>query len=300
MIKENKSFAICYGEILWDLLPSGPQPGGAPLNVAYHLNKMGVESSIVSRIGNDSDGKKLFDLVNHWGINPRFIQSDQTQPTGHVIASLKNGNEVSYQIKSPVAWDFMDNDDNLTATICADTYLVYGSLAARNQVSRKTLYNLLESDGIKVFDINVRPPFMSKNLFETLLTKADIVKFNQAELELVQLMFRGSLGKESEQVEFIQDRFMISNVIVTKGEFGASYYTENKQYNTSGKEINVKDTVGSGDAFLASFIANHQKGLHPQHIIDLAAQMGAFVASKNGGCPNYNMDEFTKFSFNTF
>jgi fructokinase len=300
MIKENKTSAICFGEILWDFLPSGPKPGGAPLNVAYHLNKLGVNSSIVSRIGNDPDGNKLMNLVNHWGINPAFLQSDQTQPTGHVIASLKNGNEVSYEIKSPVAWDFMVNDDKLNATINTDTYLVYGSLAARNQVSRATLYNLLESDGVKVFDINVRPPFINKVLFETLLSKADIVKFNQAELELVQLMFRGSFGQESEQVRFIQDKFMISNVIVTKGEFGASYYTENEQYNTSGREITVRDTVGSGDAFLASFIANHQKGLNPQIIIDLAAQMGAFVASKEGGCPDYNMDEFLNFSTNTF
>src|SRR5690349_6816429 len=110
MNMENYSTpAICYGEILWDVLPDGPQPGGAPLNVAYHLNKMGVATSLISRIGDDLNGRKLEDLMDSWGINKHFLQVDKKYPTSEVIAKTNNGNEVSYEIIFPVAWDFIDN-----------------------------------------------------------------------------------------------------------------------------------------------------------------------------------------------
>jgi len=292
--------AICYGEVLWDVLPTGPQPGGAPLNVAYHLNKLGVATSIMSRIGDDDDGRKLAMLMEEWGIKKQYLQVDRQYPTSQVIARMNNGNEVSYEIVFPVAWDFIAENSEVCNNINTSTYFVYGSLASRNETTRNTLLKLLETDAIKVFDINLRPPFIGQELLRQLLEKADIVKFNQAELEMVQILFRGSLGNEASQVRFIMDAFDVKEIIITKGESGASYYTRDKAYHLWGREVKVSDTIGSGDSFLAAFIAGHYLHENPEIILKNAIAMGAFIATQKGGCPGYDLDEYNRFKAQLF
>jgi len=300
MNTNNATPAVCYGEILWDVLPDGPQPGGAPLNVAYHLNKLGVNTGIVSRVGYDQNGRKLEQLMDQWGIDKQLLQHDAAHPTSEVIAKMNNGNEVSYEIVFPVAWDFIDEADQIKNFLKPQTYFVFGSLASRNPTTRDTLFELLEGDMLKVFDINLRPPFISRDLLSTLLEKADIVKFNQAELEMVQSFFNGSFWNEAEQIKFIQDRFNVSEIIVTKGEFGASYYNHNKAYHVAGREVKVVDTIGSGDAFLAAFIANHYAKASSLTTLKNAIAMGAFIATKKGGCPEYTLPEFQGFKQSIF
>ncbi|RAJ35737.1 carbohydrate kinase family protein [Pedobacter cryoconitis] len=287
--------AICFGEILWDVLPDGPQPGGAPLNVAYHLNKLGVSTSIISKIGNDENGEKLVNLLDNWGMNKKLLQRDASYPTSEVIARMGASNEVSYEIVFPVAWDFIDHHTEISNALTASTYFVYGSLASRNELSRKTLFKFLDSDSIKVLDINLRPPFFNKKLLEELMERADIIKFNESELHMAQILFGGSFKNEAEQVKFIQERFKIPEVIVTKGEFGASYHKSEDSYHGWGPVIEVNDTIGSGDSFLAAFIANHQRGIAPKTIIKNAIAMGAFIATKKGGCPKYKIEDYQNF-----
>lgn len=296
----NNTTAICYGEILWDVLPDGPQPGGAPLNVAYHLNKLGLNASLISRIGKDLNGQKLVELMDLWGISKALLQTDEQYETSQVLARMNNGNEVTYEIVYPVAWDFISGNGKLSEKIQQAKYFIYGSLASRNEVSRNTLFKLLATTAIKVFDINLRPPFISRALLEVLLTKADIVKFNEAELSVVQVMFKGSYEGEANKVKFIQDKFGIPEVIVTKGEFGASYYRHDKAYHTWGNEVKVKDTIGSGDSFLAAFIASHSHGDHPPDILQKAIAMGGFIATKKGGCPQYDLAEYFDFKNQIF
>jgi len=287
--------AICFGEILWDVLPDGAMPGGAPLNVAYHLNKLGLPTSIISKIGNDEKGLKLEHLLDGWQINKSLLQRDAIHPTSEVIARVGSRNEVSYEIVFPVAWDFIDHQSMIDSELQSSTYFVYGSLASRNTLTRETLFKFLESDAVKVFDINLRPPFFNKSLLADLMERADIIKFNESELQMVQILFGGSFINEKEQVRFIQDRFNIPEVIVTKGEFGASYYRMDQSYHAWGSEVKVNDTIGSGDSFLAAFIANHQMGQSPKTIIKNAIGMGAFIATKKGGCPQYEIEEYKKF-----
>ncbi|WP_285059383.1 carbohydrate kinase family protein [Pedobacter ginsengisoli] len=296
-----KPTAICYGEILWDVLPDGPQPGGAPLNVAYHLNKMGMDTGLISRIGNDRNGQKLTDLMDFWGISKALLQTDEQYDTSQVLARMNNGNEVTYEIVYPVAWDFIAENTALKEKVRDTKYFVFGSLASRNEVSRDTLFGLLEdTPALKVFDINLRPPFISRSLLEVLLKQADIVKFNEAELSVVQVMFKGSYEGETNKVRFIQDKFSIPEVIVTKGEFGASYYRHDKAYHTWGNEVKVKDTIGSGDSFLAAFIASHYHGDQPPDILKKAIAMGGFIATKKGGCPQYDLTEYFDFKNQIF
>lgn len=296
-MKSGAHTAICYGEILWDVLPDGPQPGGAPLNVAYHLNKMGVYTSLISRIGNDSNGRKLLELMDLWGIDKNLVQTDEQHETSRVLARMGNGNEVSYEIVYPVAWDFIGKAEELNGL---NNYFIYGSLASRNDTSRDTLFKLLDTPATKVFDINLRPPFINRSLLEVLLGKADIVKFNEAELDIVQVMFNGSYEAEASKIKFIQEHFDIPEVIVTKGEFGASYYKGVEAHHIWGSEIRVADTIGSGDSFLAAFIANHSKGLHPQEVLKNAVAMGGFIATKKGGCPQYQLSEYIEFKNQIF
>ena len=296
----NLSPVVCFGEILWDILPDGPQPGGAPLNVAYHLSKLGVVTSIVSRIGNDSNGSQLGLLLDNWGIKKSLLQKDNEHSTSTVIAKMNNGNEVSYEIKFPAAWDFINEPKSIVEHLNPTTYFIYGSLSSRNDISKNTLFKILESDAIKVFDINLRPPYVNRELLEALLFKADIVKFNEAELEMAQLLFGGSFGHEASRVKFIQHHFSIREVIVTKGEFGASYYKNDESWHVWGTEIKVRDTIGSGDSFLAAFIANHYKQIDPQNTIKNAASMGAFIATKKGGCPQYKIEEYLNFKNQAF
>lgn len=290
---------ICFGEVLWDMLPEGPQPGGAPLNVAYHLNKRGVKANIFSKIGNDLYGQQLSSLIHSWGIGRDFLQIDTKYPTSQVLAKM-NGTEASYEIVFPVAWDFIERVNGSGPIINNSTYFIYGSLASRSEFTRSTLFDLLENDCIKVFDINLRPPFVSRDLLGTLLTKADIVKFNQAELEMVQSVFGGSFSNEVSQIRFIQEKFSVPEIIVTKGEFGASYYKNQAVYHAWGNEVKVHDTIGSGDSFLAAFIAGHFLNQEPQEIIKDAVAMGAFIATKKGGCPDYKIQEYKEFNQHMF
>ncbi|MCQ6960752.1 carbohydrate kinase family protein [Mucilaginibacter aquariorum] len=291
--------AICFGEILWDVLPAGKQPGGAPLNVAYHLNKLGLNTGIISRIGADPQGQELENLITGWGITTEFLQKDQQNATSEVIARF-NGNEVTYEILSPVAWDFIGEGDVENIKANPPKYLVYGSLASRNPTTRKSLFNLLETNAIKVFDINMRPPFVSHELLEHLLQQADIVKFNESELAMVQILFKGSHDSEASRVRFIQEKFNIPEVIVTKGEFGASYYVGETAYHIWGSELKVKDTIGSGDSFLAAFLASHYRNEPPAEILKNAVAMGGFVATQSGGCPPYTLAEFKSFKDKMF
>lgn len=295
MKKDLTPQVICFGEILWDVLPDGPQPGGAPLNVAYHLHKLGINAAIISKIGDDLNGVKLEQLIDNWGISKQFLQNDFEYPTSEVVAKMNDGNEVSYEIIFPVAWDFIEHDPQIDRLLTSSTYFVYGSLASRNEPSKTTLSKFLESDAIKVFDINLRSPFYNKSLLAELMEKADIIKFNESELRMSQVLFGGTFNNEASQVKFIQDRFKVPEIIVTKGEYGASYYKNDESFHSWGSEIKVKDTIGSGDSFLAAFIANHLSKQDAQTTIKNAIMMGGFIATMKGGCPSYQLSEYTNF-----
>src|SRR5688500_7947525 len=135
---------VCFGEILWDRLPTGDQPGGAPMNVAYHLNQLGIQAALISRVGKDAWGDRLIGLLQDRQVTTSFIQTDATYPTGLVTATVHPNHEVTYQIQQPAAWDFIQQNHAATALMQQARYFVFGSLVARSEVSRKTLYALLE------------------------------------------------------------------------------------------------------------------------------------------------------------
>jgi fructokinase len=291
----NHIQALCYGEILWDVLPGGAQAGGAPLNVAYHLNKLGVHTGLISKVGDDVRGQQLRGLLDQWGIGGDLIQTDLEYTTSEVLVTLNSNKEATYDILYPVAWDFIAVNGPMKKELQTAGYLIYGSLSSRNQTSRETLAELLNNPIIKVLDINLREPYVNKQDLESLLSMADIVKFNTDELKRISFMFGGFYQAEQDKVDFIRDTFQIREILVTKGGSGATGYREAGIFHAKGPKITVTDTVGSGDAFLAAFIAGHYNDHDGQTIINNAVAMGAFTATLKGGCPDYSKVDLENF-----
>jgi fructokinase len=286
----NAPPVICYGEILWDLLPSGELPGGAPMNVAYHLNKLGHSPAVITRIGMDERGNKLVGLLEGKNISTAFVQLDKLLPTGIVYATPNEHHEMEYDIVAPVAWDVIEWNDDLPDLFNNQNYFVFGSLIARNTTSRDTLFRLLEVAKNKVLDINLRPPHYTNKLLQDLLFKADIAKLNLAELNFISSWF-GEYSSIEDRMNVVLDKFKLGTVIVTKGGDGAMINMGGRVYSHPGFKVVVQDTVGSGDSFLAAIIAGLIEKHEPSHILEFACAVGALVTSKKGGWPEYELDD---------
>jgi fructokinase len=283
---------VCFGEILWDILPAGELPGGAPMNVAYHLHKLNRSPSLITSVGSDQYGSALMELLSKWGICTDYVNINKNNPTGIVYAQPNGPHEMTYDIVYPSAWDFIIWDDRYPSLMQATDYLVFGSLACRNYTSANTLFKLLESATTKVLDINIRPPHFSPRVVEELLHKTDILKLNFAELELIAGWF-SSLQTVTDKIQLLQDRFRIETVVVTMGSAGAMLNMEGAIYQHPGYRVQVADTVGSGDAFLAGLLSKLIDRSPPQETLDYACAMGALMATYPGACPDYSTEEIT-------
>lgn len=288
--------AVCYGELLWDLLPSGAQPGGAPMNVAYHLHKLGCNPAMITRIGVDERGRKLLDILNGKGVCTEYIQLDYDVPTGIVHAEQDAQGDMQYDIVSPAAWDHIVPDDVTTGMVEATGYFVFGSLITRNKTSRDTLFQLLEAANTKVLDINLRTPYYSRPLIEALLEKAHILKMNADELELVTGWFAKYKSIE-DRIRLVQDRFHISTIVITRGANGAIMNMEGRSYHHPGYKVPVTDTVGSGDSFLAAIISMLIKKADPDTMLDFANRLAATITTYKGACPDYQLSEIESLKF---
>lgn len=288
---------VCFGEILWDILPSGAKPGGAPMNVAYHLKKFGHDPATITRVGTDERGATLTELLSQQGISTHYIQEDAIYETGVVMATPDDKGNMTYDIKRPVAWDYIELRKEHEALMQKAAYFIFGSLAARNDTSRDTLFALIEMANKKVVDINLRAPHFNKKIVSDLFAKADILKLNDDELEMVTGWFSGYKNLE-DRISQVQDHFNIPTLIVTRGADGAMVKQEGATYSHQGYKVEVADTVGSGDSFLAAYLAKTMEGAHPLEALAFASAVGAFVASKSGAWPEYDAGNIESFRNN--
>jgi fructokinase len=281
---------ICYGEILWDLLPTGEVPGGAPMNVAYHLNKLGHSPAVITRIGKDERGNKLLGLLRGKNITTDYVQVDKILPTGIVYATPNEHNEMEYDIVAPVAWDTIEWNDDLSRLFNEDNYFVFGSLIARSLTSRDTLFRLLDAAKNKVLDINLRPPHYDNKLLADLLSRSNIAKLNEAELNFISSWF-GEYAVIEDKMNVVRDKFKLDTVIVTKGGDGAMIGIGGEIFSHPGFKVVVQDTVGSGDSFLASILSGLIHKKQPAELLEFACAVGALVTSKKGGWPDYEISD---------
>jgi fructokinase len=281
----KKLNAVAYGEVLWDVFANEKKIGGAPLNVALRMKTLGCEVAMISCVGNDEDGEAIISQVKSLGLKTDAIIKSEDFPTGLVNVTLNERGSASYEISYPSAWDKIVLNDLARNSVNNADVLIYGSLVCRDQVSRQALEELLELKIYKVFDVNLRKPHYSYEMLEQLMHSADFIKFNDEELLEITAAMESPFTTLEDNMNFIADRTKVKAICVTRGKHGALLMWEGQLYENEGYPVEVADTVGAGDSFLAALIASLLTGIAPQTAIDFACAVGALVAEAPGANP---------------
>ena len=280
---------LCFGEVLWDAFGDVKKAGGAPMNVARHLVQQGNQVAFASSVGTDQSGAELTDFLKENGLFSDLLQQAENLPTCEVTVELDEHNTATYIIPKPVSWDNIQFTDELETASKTAGAIVFGGLACRENASFNTLLNLLdETDALKIFDVNLREPHYTLSTIETLAAKADVIKMNEEEAEL---LIHGSTGDLREKITEFQKKFHTNIICVTRGADGAIIWNDYEFYEHPGFVVDVADTVGAGDAFLATFITGLLNQTPMQPLIQKACAVGAYVTSQRGANPVYIVDE---------
>lgn len=284
-----------FGEVLWDNLPSGKVLGGAPMNVVARLASFGVDANMISGYSNDADGEALLREMVVRNVPTNLMQLTPDYATSVVEVTLNSSGSASYDIVYPCAWDKIQINDAHIACVAESDALIYGSLATRDDVSRKALETLLPHAKFKIFDVNLRKPHYETNRLINMMKQADLIKLNDDELfELADEL--GSPYYSTEQnIRFIADVTHTHHICVTLGGHGALYFREGEFFAHHGFRVKVADTVGAGDSFLAGFVYKLLQGEQPQDILTFACALGALVASKHGATAEVPMADILRF-----
>lgn len=289
--------AVCFGEILYDVFPDRERIGGAPLNVASRLSGLGISTEMISKVGDDEKGEKLISYLESKNIKTENISKDPNFTTGVVNVKLSESGSATYEIAHPVAWDKIEISEAIKNSVKNADAFIFGSLICRDEVSRKTLFELLPEAKYRIFDINLRPPYYEKEVLEKLMEQADFIKFNDDELFEIAEMIGSKHNSLEQNLHFVSEETNTKTICVTKGRHGAVLLKDGVRYYNSGFKVKVKDTVGAGDSFLASLIAGLLKEEESQNTLDFACAVGALVAGKEGANPEISGDIIKKFMF---
>ncbi|MCG1037596.1 carbohydrate kinase family protein [Polaribacter sargassicola] len=286
---------VCYGEVLWDVFPNHKKIGGAPLNVALRLQSLENKVSIITKIGEDTAGSEIKDFIEERGVLIENVQVDNQFKTGEVAVTLDENGSASYTINFPRAWDYIKLTESAKEITKKADAFIYGSLIARNDVSNNTLNALLKVAKYKVFDVNLRAPHYTIDILKHLMLEADFIKFNDEEIFEIAKALNADTTTLEETILFIASKTNTNSICVTRGGEGAILYYQNTFYNNDGYKVDVVDTVGAGDSFLASLIDKLLKEFSPQESINFACAMGALVASCEGANPIINQEKIENF-----
>jgi fructokinase len=280
----TKTEVLCVGEVLWDSLPEGLFLGGAPFNVACHLRATGTPVAMVSRIGTDRLGDEVLRRAARYGVTTDLIQVDTTLATGFVRVDIDPSGNPSYEILAPAAWDAIETSEALLLRASNARAIVFGTLAQRHPTSRETIRRLWESDALIVFDVNLRTPFEDRAVVAESLTRANVVKLSAEELERVAEWF-ALRGDFEAVIRALAAEFTCDVVCVTRGSEGAALLHGDAFTEHPGYEVEVKDTVGAGDAFLAVLLAGLLSGATDAALLQHANLIGAYVTTQYGAVP---------------
>lgn len=280
----TKTEVLCIGEVLWDSLPEGLFLGGAPFNVACHLRATGTPVAMVSRIGSDRLGDEVLRRAERYGVSTDLIQSSAELATGFVRVDIDPSGNPSYEILAPAAWDAIEASDELMSRAKNARAIVFGTLAQRNATSRETIRSLWATDALIVFDVNLRAPFEDRTTVADSLKRADVVKLSSEELDRVAEWF-ALKGDFEERIRALAAKFGCDVVCVTRGSEGAALLHGDAFTEHPGYQVEVKDTVGAGDAFLAVLLAGLLSGATDAALLQHANLIGAYVTTQYGAVP---------------
>lgn len=286
---------VCFGEVLFDVFPTHRKIGGAPLNVGLRLASLGIDTQIISRIGNDENGKELLAFVKENGTSTASIQVDNHFATGEVQVQLDQKGSATYTINYPVAWDKIEATTEAQKVVAEADALVFGSLVCRDTTSRESLLTLLSCAQYSIFDVNLRAPFYTKELLLDLMQKADFIKFNDDELYEISADLGSPFHSLEQNIHFIAEKTNTQHICVTKGSHGAVLLYNDHFFYNSGYKITVADTVGAGDSFLAGLLSQLLIGIPPQEALNFACALGALVAQEVGANPKISREAIVAF-----
>lgn len=286
MEQETGKRILCFGEIVWDALPEGLFLGGAPLNVAYHLHRLGHEAAPVSRVGRDFLGRETLRRLRNYGVDTSLIQEDAEAETGAVIVQLDASGDADYTILEHVAWDRIAADEGLAAEAGRAEALVYGSLSARASENRRTLDWLLREVNLRICDVNLRKPYDDVDTVLEWASRADVIKLNAEELDRL----CGIEATESleQKAAALAERSGVGSLVVTRGGDGAALWEDGHLLVGEAPAVEVADTVGAGDAFTAGYLDARLRGLGAEACLERALALGGLVAGRRGAQPEYD------------
>ena len=272
---------ICWGELLWDLFPTGPELGGSAANVAINLHRLGARPLLVSRVGRDALGDAALQRLNTYGLDTSHVQRDGAAPTGTVDVTIVD-REPLYAIATESAWDWIEFEEGLHALLHDVHGIVYGTLAQRTPIVQDALRQLLESRPAScwtVCDLNLRPPHIGRSLVQDALAFADVVKMNETELQRV-----SEVLDTQEPIQSMFESCGVRIIAVTRRERGCTIYTRTERFDHDGYPLldTGGDSVGAGDAFTATLAYELVLGTRPNLIAQKANDHARRVASARG------------------
>lgn len=284
----SKGAIVGIGEILFDLLPQGAQLGGAPANFAYHVSCLGGEGVAVSAIGKDKLGEEVKSILSSKKLSAVLPEIDC--PTGIVEVTLDSKGVPSYNIIQGVAWDNVPYTEEMKSLAKRTSAVCFGSLAQRSEVTGATVMSFIvdmPQDSLKVFDINLRQHYYSKEIVSASLEISDILKINDEEIAVISEL----MSLDSDPVKACRElisAYKLRFVILTKGGNGSDVITSDEYMTIASPEVEIADTVGAGDAFTAAFVYSYLNGKPLGECHRLANEISAFVCTKNGAMPEYD------------
>jgi len=274
-----KQYVVGIGEALWDVLPSEKKLGGAPANFAYHAGRLGYDAIAISAIGQDALGDELLEKLNQKKLE--YLMPRVDYPTGTVQVTVDEKGIPSYEIKQHVAWDYIPYTSEMDAIARECKAVCFGSLAQRNRESRTTIARFLDTvseDCLKVFDINLRQQFYTRDIIEESLHRCNILKINDEELDIIGPM----LFKDKQQL--IRD-YQLLMLVLTCGTEGSYIFTPDDESFLPTPKVDVVDTVGAGDSFTGAFVASLLSGKSIREAHQAAVEVSAFVCTQAGAMP---------------
>ena len=281
-----KQLIVGLGEALWDCLPEGRKLGGAPANFAYHTGQFGHDSLAISAVGNDVLGKETLDEFDKKGV--KYLMPEVDYQTGTVQVELDSEGIPTYDIKEGVAWDNIPFTPEIEEAAKNCRAVCFGSLAQRSSVSRQTIQKFLETtpkDCLKIFDINLRQNFYTKEIITNSLHHANILKINDEELVLIGRLF-GYPGLDIEnKCWLLLGKYHLDMLVLTCGVNGSYVFAPNLKSFQETPAVEVADTVGAGDSFTGAFTSAILAGMPITDAHKLAVEVSAYVCTQNGAMP---------------
>ena len=280
----SRHIVVGLGEVLWDIFPEEKRLGGAPANAAYHTEVLGEEGIIVSRVGDDALGSELIRRLAEKDLNTSYIQTDAEAPTGTVEVTVTDG-EPCYTITPNVAWDQLEWTHELAVLATRCDAVCFSTLCQRESATRHAVETFLQSTKpgtLCVLDVNLRPPFIDKEVVESSINLAGIIKYNQDEAAALSEMF-----EQDDLASWLIEERDVTLVLETKGANGCAFRSVDETGEIPGLSVDTSegDPVGVGDAFTAAVVHELLRGATPAHAAKFANRYAAIVAKKRGGMP---------------